>query len=376
MAKKSVALSGVVAGETAVCTVGSGGDGLHYRGYDVRELAGAATFEEVAHLLIYGRLPDDRELGRFGERLVGLRRLPRELKEVLERVPAHAHPMDVMRTGCSVLGTVEPEGEGRGAGAIAERLLACFPSMLLYWHHFSTSGRRIKTESDERSVAGHFLHLLHGREPEDLVRRAVDASLILYAEHEFNASTFVSRIVASTGSDFYSSITGAIGALRGPLHGGANEAAMELIQRYKTPDEAEAGVLAALAEGEKLKGFGHPVYTRSDPRSEIIKGWSRRLSELLENADEAYLYAVSERIEEVMMREKGMFPNLDFYAATAYRFCGIPSPMFTPIFVMSRVTGWAAHVIEQRRSGRIVRPSAEYTGPSPRPFVPLAERAA
>lgn len=376
MAKKSVALSGVVAGETSVCTVGAQGDELHYRGYDVRDLAEDTTFEEVAHLLVHGKLPDEETLAAYRGRLAGLRGLPDALKGVLERVPAGAHPMDVVRTGASALGTLEPEGVGRTGREVADRLIGAFPSMLVYWHRFSRDRERIETETGDGSTAVHFLRLLHGREPDETMHRAVDVSLILYAEHELAASTFVARTVASTGSDFYSAIAAAIGALRGPLHGGANEAAMELIERYRTPEEAEEGVLAALANGEKLKGFGHPVYTEVDPRSDIVKGWSRRLSGLPENAEQAYLYAVSERIEEVMMREKSLFPNVDFWSASAYRFCGIPTSFFTPVFVMSRVTGWAAHVIEQRAGGKIIRPSAEYTGPAPRPFVPLKERAA
>lgn len=369
--KKTGGLAGIVVGETAISTVGKEGLDLTYRGYSIHDLAEYATFEEVAHLLIHGELPNQRELQAYKEKLMMLREVPEALKLVLETIPGKAHPMDVLRSGCSVLGTLEPETKQYGINDIADRLIACTPGMLLYWYHFHKDGKRIKTTTDEPLLAGHFLHLLHGKKPEPDHERTMDVSLILYAEHEYNASTFAARVTTSTESDYYSAIVSGIGTLRGPLHGGANEAAMKLISKFKSPDDAEHGIRVMLAEKDKIMGFGHRVYKISDPRSDIIKEWSKRLSV---HAKDGYLYSISERIEQIMWDEKHLFPNVDFYSATAYHFCGIPTPMFTPIFVISRISGWTAHIIEQRKDNRLIRPDADYVGPMPRPFVPLQER--
>lgn len=370
---KTAGLEGVIAGATAIATVGKEGKGLTYRGYSIYDLAEYSTFEEVAYLLVYGRLPTQAELNRYKKTLRESRGLPAPLKTVLEQIPGNTHPMDVMRTGCSMLGTLEPEGGAGNQVVVANRLIGCFDSMLLYWHQFQDNGKRIETATDDESTAGHFLRLLHGHPPDELHRRAIDVSLILYAEHEFNASTFTARTITSTLPDFYSAVTGAIGALRGPLHGGANEAAMELIERFNTPDEAERGILDLIAAKQLIMGFGHRVYKISDPRSEVIKAWSKKLAEA--HGDER-LYPVSERIDQVMRREKKLFPNLDFYSASAYHLCGIPTSMFTPLFVVARITGWAAHIIEQRADNRLIRPNADYIGPDPRPYVPIGERLA
>ena len=370
---KTGGLAGVNAGETAICTVGKEGYGLSYRGYPIEDLAAKAGFEEVAYLLLYGHLPTRAQLTEYRTLLAQMRELPDALKTALELLPSETHPMDVLRTGCSVLGCLEPEtGLTRDSAlAAGNRLLAAFPSMLLYWYQFTKNGRRIETQTDDPNIAAHFLHLLHGRPAPESHVRAMDVSLVLYAEHEFNASTFTVRVITSTLADFHSAIVGGIGALRGPLHGGANEAAMELIELYRTPDEAETGLLEKLAKKELIMGFGHRVYKKADPRSAIIQEESRRLAEA---TGDRVVYPVSERIDAVMRREKGMFTNLDFYSASTYRFLGIPTPMFTPIFVISRVTGWTAHAIEQRERNRLIRPAADYTGPELREFVPIDQR--
>ncbi len=371
MSVKSGGLAGVIAGESAIATVGLAGKGLNYRGYSIDDLAAQASFEEVAYLLLYGKLPTQKELDIYVNKLISLRSIPASLKTVLKLIPKNTHPMDVLRTGCSFLGTIEPEKNFSEEHQIADRLLALFPGMMCYWYAYHFENKEISGLSDEETTGGHFLKLLHGRKPSQLETEMMNVSLILYAEHEFNASTFAARVTAGTLSDFYSAITSGIGTLRGPLHGGANEAAMELIERFKSPDEAEAGLKKMLLNKDKIMGFGHRVYTTNDPRSDIIKKWSFRLGE---EKEDLLLYNISERIEEVMWVEKKLFPNLDFYSASAYHYCGIPTFLFTPIFVMSRITGWAAHVFEQRANNKLIRPTSEYIGPEPREFPAIRTR--
>lgn len=366
MTNSEAGLEGIVAGDSAISTVGQAGQGLTYRGYSIEDLAKNATFEEVAYLLQMGQLPTKTELATYTRKLMSLRQLPESLKKVLKLIPKNTNPMDVLRTACSMLGTLEPENDFSQQQAIADRLLACFPSILGYWYAFHYRGQDVDFDSNEETTGGYFLHLLHGHAPTELHRRVINVSLILYAEHEFNASTFAARVTTATLSDFYSAITSAIGTLRGPLHGGANEAAMHLIERFKTPQDAEEQIMIMLANKVKIMGFGHRVYKDGDPRSDIIKAWSKRL------ADEQHdlsLFQISERIEKVIWREKNLFPNLDFYSASAYHYAGIPTALFTPLFVMSRITGWSAHIFEQRANNRLIRPTSHYTGPKARSYT-------
>lgn len=370
-AKTGAGLAGITAGKTAIATVGKQGVGLTYRGYTINDLAAKACFEEVAYLLVYGKLPNGTELDNYKTRLQSLREVPVKLQQVLEVIPGTAHPMDVLRTTCSFLGTIEPESETNQQEAIADRLMAIYPGALLYWYHFNNSNKKINTETKNDSIAGHFLELLHQKPANPEHTKAVDVSLILYAEHEFNASTFAARVCASTLADFYSAMTAAIGTLRGNLHGGANEAAMELLEQYSSTEEAKKDIQEKLANKYKIMGFGHRVYTTSDPRSDIIKEWSKKLAA---ESNHKVLYEVSECVEQLLWDKKKLFPNLDFYSASAYHFCGIPTPMFTPLFVISRTAGWAAHIIEQRADNRIIRPMADYTGPDELAFLEIEAR--